>query len=151
MLIQPGMASWPQPMCNRVAVGVDSVSEALRNSLIALRVFTTSHRSGRDAATANRMLASRRRRYVCESKPGSADEKRCNSYYLKPIFRTPPSGSARAEGELLDSCFAIRRREVPGGRPAAESEELSRRPAEGRVEEIAERPRNGYRTLHGRQ
>jgi len=28
--------------------------------------------------------------YVCGSKPGSDDEKRCNSYYGKPIFRTPP-------------------------------------------------------------
>jgi hypothetical protein len=28
--------------------------------------------------------------YICGSKPGSADENRCNSYYLKPIFRTPP-------------------------------------------------------------
>ena len=28
--------------------------------------------------------------YICGSKPASADEKRCNSYYLKPIFRTPP-------------------------------------------------------------
>ena len=28
--------------------------------------------------------------YACGSKPGSDDEKRCNSYYGKPIFRTPP-------------------------------------------------------------
>ncbi len=28
--------------------------------------------------------------YVCGSKPGSDDEERCNSYYGKPIFRTPP-------------------------------------------------------------
>ena len=28
--------------------------------------------------------------YVCGSKPGSDDEKRCNSYYGKPIFRTSP-------------------------------------------------------------
>ncbi len=28
--------------------------------------------------------------YVCGSKPGSSDEERCNSYYGKPIFRTPP-------------------------------------------------------------
>lgn len=28
--------------------------------------------------------------YVCGSKPGSDDEKRCNAYYGKPIFRTPP-------------------------------------------------------------
>jgi outer membrane receptor for ferrienterochelin and colicin len=28
--------------------------------------------------------------YVCGSRPGSDDEKRCNSYYGKPIFRTGP-------------------------------------------------------------
>lgn len=28
--------------------------------------------------------------YTCGSRPGSADEKRCNAYYLRPIFRTPP-------------------------------------------------------------
>jgi outer membrane receptor for ferrienterochelin and colicin len=28
--------------------------------------------------------------YVCGTKPGSDDEKRCNSYYGKPVFRTPP-------------------------------------------------------------
>src|SRR5438874_2188430 len=53
ILIQPGMASWPQPMCNRIAVDAGSASEALRNSLIALRVFTTSDRRGRGAGPRN--------------------------------------------------------------------------------------------------